>query len=52
MSSEQDLKALQKALNKEAWIRNHSLEPIVGNYLCPAGAETHGICGLSCLRRS
>jgi len=48
MSSEQDPKALQKAFNKEAWILNHSLEPVVGHYLCPAGAETHGIGGLSC----
>jgi len=48
MSSKQDLKALQKVFNNQAWIRNHSLEPVVGHPLCPAGAETHGICGLSC----
>ena len=48
MSSEQDLQALQKAFNELPWIRNHSLEPVVGGPLCPAGAETHGIGGLSC----
>ena len=48
MSSEQDLEALQEAFNEEAWIQNHSLEPVVGHHLCPAGAEKHGTCGLSC----
>jgi len=48
MSSEQDLKALQKAFNETAWLRNHDLEPIVGHPHCPPDAEAHGICGLSC----
>jgi len=48
MSSEQDLEVLQKAFNEEPWLRNHSLEPVVGHRLCPPGAEVHGIRGLSC----
>jgi len=48
MSSKQNLKALEEAFNETDWLRNHSLEPVVGHCLCPPGAETHGIRGLSC----
>ena len=48
MSSEEDLKALQEVFNETAWLRNHALEPVVGDPHCPPGAEVDGICGLSC----
>jgi hypothetical protein len=48
MGSQQEVKELERAFNESSWLQNHHLEPPVGHPRCPAAAEVHGICGLSC----
>jgi ankyrin repeat protein len=47
-SCQSEIEEIEEAFNKSTWLQNHTLEPVVGNPLCPAAAEEHGITGMSC----
>jgi hypothetical protein len=47
-SCQSEIKEIEEAFNGSTWLRNDSMEPLIGDPLCPRAAEEHGIPGMSC----